>query len=97
MKSEAYVYICTNQMHGVLYTGVTSDLIKRIWQHKEGIVEGFTNKYNLHMLVWYEIHQSIKEAIVREKAIKSWKRQWKIELVEKTNPNGTIFIQICYK
>ena len=71
---------------GTLYTGVTTDLIQRVWQHREGIIGGFTRKYNVKHLVWYEQHSEMKSAISREKGIKKWKRAWKIELIEKNNP-----------
>ncbi len=82
----SYVYLLSNQPRGTLYIGVTSDLVKRIWQHKEAFVDGFSAKYGLKMLVWYEIHEDIGEAIKREKQLKKWNRIWKIELVEKSNP-----------
>jgi putative endonuclease len=66
--------------------GVTSDLVQRVWQHKNGLVEGFTKRYNVHMLVWYELAETMQAAISREKAIKEWKRAWKIELIENLNP-----------
>ena len=72
---------------GVLYIGVTSDLIKRVWQHKYAITKGFTAKYMIKQLVYYEIHCDIREAIKREKNMKAWKRNWKIQLIEKHNPN----------
>lgn len=75
-----------SQRKGTLYIGVTSDLIKRVWEHKHNVVEGFTKKYEVHALVWYEIHESMESAISREKALKGWKRQWKIDLIEKENP-----------
>lgn len=75
-----------SQKNGTLYTGVTSDLIKRVWQHKNDVVDGFSKKYNIHLLVWYEVHDEIGSAIVREKQIKEWKRLWKLELIEKSNP-----------
>ena len=80
------VYILTSRKRGTLYTGVTSDLIKRIWQHKNDLVEGFTNQYDVHSLVWFELHETMESAILREKAIKNWKRDWKIRLIEEENP-----------
>ena len=71
--------------NGTLYVGVTSDLIKRVWQHKNDIVEGFTKRYKIHTLVWYEVHETMESAILREKAIKEWKRQWKLNLIERGN------------
>jgi len=80
------VYLLASKQRGTLYIGVTSNLIQRVWQHKEGLADGFTKKYGVKMLVWYELHEDMEGAIVREKAIKEWKRVWKLELVEKTNP-----------
>ncbi|HNU65724.1 MAG TPA: GIY-YIG nuclease family protein, partial [Methylotenera sp.] len=80
------VYLLASRKNGTLYTGVTSDLIKRVWQHKNDVVDGFSKKYNIHLLVWYEVHDEIGSAIVREKQIKEWKRLWKLELIEKSNP-----------
>ncbi|OGE19262.1 hypothetical protein A3J19_04645 [Candidatus Daviesbacteria bacterium RIFCSPLOWO2_02_FULL_41_8] len=82
-----YVYIMASRKNGTLYTGVTSDLIKRIHQHKSEAIDGFTKKYNVHLLVYFEQTEDINSAIIREKRIKTWKRQWKIELIEKDNPN----------
>ena len=76
--------LCSKR-NGTLYTGVTSDLVKRIYEHKNNFVEGFTKKYNVHRLVWYEIHESAESAITREKQIKKWKRAWKLKLIEKNN------------
>jgi putative endonuclease len=73
--------------NGTLYIGVTSDLVKRVWQHKNDVVESFTNKYKLHLLVWYEPHQNITVAISREKALKKWNRIWKLRLIEQSNPD----------
>ncbi|MBR7746302.1 GIY-YIG nuclease family protein [Undibacterium baiyunense] len=81
----SYTYILSDKPRGTLYIGVTSDLIKRIWQHKESFVDGFSAKYGLKKLVWFEVHEDISEAIKREKQLKKWNRVWKIELVEKTN------------
>jgi putative endonuclease len=80
------VYMLASRYRGTLYVGVTSDLVKRVWEHKSDVVEGFTKRYGAHDLVWYELHGSILEAIKREKAIKEWKREWKIGLIERTNP-----------
>ena len=80
------VYILANQRNGTLYTGVTSNLVQRIWQHKNDQVDGFTKKYKVHDLVWYELVDDMASAILREKQIKEWKRQWKLELIEKLNP-----------
>jgi putative endonuclease len=80
------VYILTNKARGVLYTGVTSNLIRRLWQHKHKQIDGFSSKYNTDRLVWYEMHNEIYAAITREKQIKKWNRDWKIELIESVNP-----------
>jgi len=85
-EAIGYVYILASAMAGTLYIGVTLDLIKRIFEHREGITKGFTSKYKVHRLVYYEQHGSIEEAIKREKQLKGWKRAWKIRLIEKTNP-----------
>ena len=79
-------YILASRWNGTLYVGVTSDLIKRVWEHKQDIVGGFTRKYRVHDLVWFEQHATMESAIAREKAIKEWKRAWKIQLIEQTNP-----------
>jgi putative endonuclease len=79
------VYILTNQARGTLYIGVTSNLIQRVWQHKQDLVEGFTKQHQLHHLAYYEIHEDMLTAITREKQLKKWNRAWKIELIEATN------------
>jgi putative endonuclease len=81
------VYILASRRNGTLYIGVTSDLIKRVWQHKNDVVEGFTKQYGVHMLVWYELHGTMESAIQREKNIKKWNRRWKLALIEKSNPD----------
>jgi len=83
---QFYVYILASQRNGTLYTGVTSDLPRRIWQHKEGLVQGFTRKYFVKRLVYFEIHDTALSAITREKQIKKWRRAWKLDLIEKRNP-----------
>jgi putative endonuclease len=80
------VYIVCDRRHGTLYTGVTSDLARRIWDHRSGIAEGFTRRYGLKLLVWYEVHTTMESAITCEKRIKAWKRAWKITLIERMNP-----------
>lgn len=85
MKAPA-VYILASQRKGTLYIGVTSNLIQRIWQHREGLVEGFTRQYGVKTLVWYEQHESMESAIAREKTLKKWNRDWKLRLIEKRNP-----------
>ena len=86
MFKQPCVYILASDRNGTLYVGVTSDLIKRVWEHKNDLVPGFTKRYSVHELVWYELHDSMESAIAREKAIKEWKRQWKLELIERENP-----------
>ena len=80
------VYIMTNKRNGTLYTGVTADLARRCWEHREGVYPGFTKRYELKRLVWYERHELMTAAIAREKQIKAWKQIWKIELIEEVNP-----------
>jgi putative endonuclease len=87
MEKQFFVYILSSRRNGTLYVGVTSDLVKRIWQHKEGIVDGFTKKYNVKQLVYYEQHQNAESAIHREKRLKEWKRSWKLDLIERFNSN----------
>ena len=86
MDKQPYVYILASRKNGTLYVGVTSNLIKRVWEHKHDFIEGFTKRYQVHQLVWYEKHETLESAIRREKAIKEWKRKWKLEMIEKTNP-----------
>jgi putative endonuclease len=80
------VYILASKRNGTLYVGVTSELIQRIWQHKNDLVEGFTKRYGVHRLVWYEACGTMDVAIAREKAIKEWQRAWKIRLIQEANP-----------
>jgi putative endonuclease len=86
MFKKPCVYILASDRNGTLYVGVTSDLVKRVWEHKNDLVPGFTKRYSAYDLVWYEMHDSMESAIAREKAIKEWKRQWKLELIERENP-----------
>jgi len=81
------VYIMASSRNGTLYIGVTSDLAKRAWQHKNEIMKGFTEKYTVHLLVWYEVHENMESAISREKALKKWNRIWKLRLIEQFNPD----------
>ena len=83
---QYYVYILASRKNGTLYIGVTNNLLKRVYEHKNNLIGGFTQKYSVHNLVYYEEHNNIGKAITREKQIKKWKRQWKIELIEKFNP-----------
>lgn len=80
------MYLLASRRNGTLYIGVTSDIVKHISEHKNDVVAGFTRRYGVHALVWYEIHETMESAISREKTIKEWKRQWKLELIEKENP-----------
>ena len=82
-----YVYILASKPNGTLYIGVTSNLVQRVWQHKNDLVEGFSKRYGVHRLVWYEVHEYMESAIVREKALKKWRRAWKVALIEEGNPN----------
>ena len=84
--STYYVYILTSRRNGTLYIGVTNDLVKRVFEHKNGLIRGFTKKYGVHMLVFYEQTPHLKSALQREKQLKWWKRRWKLELIEKHNP-----------
>jgi putative endonuclease len=85
MKNEFYVYILASKKNGTIYIGVTSDLIKRVWEHKNKVVKGFTDKYDVNKLVYFEKHYSVESAIEREKKLKNWKRKWKMDLIEKDN------------
>ena len=87
MTKQPAVYILASKRNGTLYTGVTSDLIKRMWEHKNNLAEGFTKRYGVHDLVWFELHENMNSAIEREKNIKEWKRQWNIKLIESNNFN----------
>ncbi len=87
MNKQPAVYILASKRNGTLYTGVTSDLVKRVWEHKNDMVEGFTKRYSVHRLVWYELHENMESAISKEKRIKEWKRMWKLQLIERENPN----------
>ena len=82
---QYYVYILASRAYGTLYIGVTRDLLKRVWEHKQSLVEGFTKKYKVYRLVYYEIYDEARAAIVRERRMKKWKRDWKINLIEKVN------------
>ena len=86
MSKQPAVYILASDRNGTLYIGVTSDLTKRVWEHMNNMVEGFTKRYGVHRLVWYEVHDTMESAIQREKRLKEWKRVWKLELIEETNP-----------
>ena len=85
MKQPA-VYILASRMNGTLYIGVTSDLVQRVWEHKNDLVEGFTRRYGVHRLVWYELHDTMEAAILQEKRLKEWRRAWKLRLIQRINP-----------
>jgi putative endonuclease len=81
-----YVYILASRRNGTLYTGMTDNLVARTWQHRQGIVRGFTKEYGVKTLVWFEQHETRESALLRERQIKKWKRKWKLEMIEKMNP-----------
>ena len=83
---QYYVYILANKRNGTLYVGVTNDLVRRIYQHKNDLIAGFTQKYQIHRLVYYEVTNDVYAAIVREKQLKNWHRKWKIRIIEESNP-----------
>jgi len=86
MSRQYHVYILASKPNGTLYTGVTNNIARRVWQHKRGLIEGFTKKYGVHRLVYCEVFARPKDAIQREKRLKKWNRAWKIQLIESTNP-----------
>jgi len=86
-EKQPCVYVLASKHNGTLYTGVTSNLAKRIYEHKQDLADGFTKKYRVHLLVYYELHSNMNAAITREKQIKKWNRKWKLQLIEKNNPN----------
>ena len=81
------VYMLASKRNGTLYIGVTSDVVRRVWQHRNDLVGGFTKQYGVHRLVWYEVHETMEGAIGREKALKKWNRAWKVRLIEEGNPD----------
>ena len=87
MDKKPAVYILASERNGTLYIGVTSDLIKRVWEHREGVVHGFTKKYSVHKLVYFEQYDDMENAIIREKRLKKWRRAWKLNLIEQSNPH----------
>ncbi len=96
IEKQFYVYILASKRNGTLYIGITSDIVKRVWQHKNGIGEGFTEKYGIKNLVYYEIHRDAENAIKREKQLKKWRRAWKLELIEKNNAQWRdLYEEIC--
>ena len=86
MDKQPAIYILASHRNGTLYIGVTSDLVGRVWQHRDHVVDGFTRKYGVSRLVWYEMHGTMEEAITHEKRMKKWNREWKIRLIEQINP-----------
>jgi putative endonuclease len=96
MQKQFAVYILASARNGTLYIGVTSNLPKRVWEHREGVVDGFSKEYGVKTLVWYELHDSAESAITREKRMKKWNRLWKLKLVEEKNPEWRdLFADIC--
>ncbi|SOB79217.1 putative endonuclease [Sphingomonas guangdongensis] len=87
MEKRGYVYMMASGRNGTLYIGVTSDLLKRTWEHREGIADGFTKRYGCRTLVWFEAHDRIDDAIRREKQMKEWRRAWKLRQIEASNPD----------
>ncbi len=87
MHKQPVVYMLASKRNGTLYLGVTSDLVRRIWEHKNNLAEGFSKRYKVHRLVWYEAHESMESAITREKRLKKWRRKWKLDLIETGNPD----------
>jgi putative endonuclease len=86
MEKPSYVYMLASAPYGTLYIGVTTDIVRRTWQHKGDFVDGFTKAYCVHTLVWYEIHNDLMSAVAREKQLKKWRREWKIKLIDEQNP-----------
>ena len=96
MEKQFYVYILASKRNGTLYLGVTSDIVNRVWQHKNDLAEGFTRKYGVKKLVYYEIHEDAENAIKREKQLKKWRRAWKLELIEARNSEWRdLYADIC--
>ncbi|MEM6780805.1 MAG: GIY-YIG nuclease family protein [Pseudomonadota bacterium] len=96
MLKTFYIYILASKKNGFLYTGLTSELPKRIWEHKNEVVEGHTKKYKIKRLVHYEVFEDFEAAVKREKQLKKWRRQWKIDLIEKANPDwNELYDEIC--
>ena len=96
MRKQFAVYILASQRNGTLYVGVTSNLVKRVWEHREGVVDGFSKEYGVKTLVWYELHDNAESAITREKQIKKWNRIWKLSMIEGRNPEWRdLFAEIC--
>ncbi|MFA6113929.1 MAG: GIY-YIG nuclease family protein [Sphingomonas sp.] len=87
MEEQFYVYIMTNRRNGAIYIGSTNDLVRRAWEHRNGVIKGFTKKYDCRLLVWYEVHADLESARVREVRMKEWKRAWKVREIEGFNPD----------
>jgi len=85
-RRQPCVYMLASRRNGTLYIGITSNLVGRVWQHRNEVVAGFTSRYRVHDLVWYELHETMESAILREKQLKEWKRAWKLRLIESENP-----------
>ncbi len=96
MLKNPAVYMLANGRNGTLYVGVTSNLAERVWQHKSNASDGFTARFGVHYLVWYEFHETMEQAIAREKALKKWRRKWKVRVVELFNPGwDDLFPDVC--
>ncbi|MDP4604822.1 MAG: GIY-YIG nuclease family protein [Erythrobacter sp.] len=96
MKYGGFVYIMASRRNGTIYIGVTTDLAKRVWEHREGLIEGFTKKYGCKTLVWFEHPDTIEAAITREKQMKEWRRAWKLRRIEEMNPDwNDLFELVC--
>ncbi|MFS0772160.1 GIY-YIG nuclease family protein [Sphingomonas sp. 1P08PE] len=87
MSKPGYVYIMASRLNGTIYIGVTSDLPVRVYQHRNGLIDGFTKKYDCKLLVWYEVHDALDDARLRERQLKKWNRDWKLRLIETKNPD----------
>ena len=87
MRKQYYVYVLASKRNGTIYIGITSNLIQRVWQHKEKFIVGFTKKYNVNKLVYFEADDDVEQAILREKRLKNWRRKWKVDLIEESNPD----------
>ena len=96
MNKQPCVYLLASKRNGTLYVGVASNLVKRVWEHKNHVVDGFTKEYQVDLLVWYEVHETMESAIQREKAIKEWQRAWKLKLIEQMNPDWKdLYDSVC--
>ncbi|MFN3826371.1 MAG: GIY-YIG nuclease family protein [Micavibrio sp.] len=96
MEKTFWVYMMASGLNGTLYIGVTSDLKKRVWEHRNGVADGFTKKYKVHNLVWFEQYDGAEQAIRREKQMKEWQREWKIKRITEMNPDGhDLYDHIC--